>query len=151
MTIRTTMRRLPIILATGLLALILSGCGSVEASLDAGSGFGKSATLAVLDGTETGKALEAELFARGFNVIAGTKDGAAARAEPRFIARLIVRRTWRGVVSGTVPGTVSVAISDAATGKVVATASYSIGSMSYNNAHDAAKELVDALEKRLPR
>jgi len=145
------MRNVPLILLAGLLALLLAGCSSAEATLDTGSGFGKTSTLVVLDGTETGKALEAELFARGFNIIAGTKSGAAAGAEPRFIARLIVRRTWRGVVSGTVPGTVSVAISDTATGKVVATASYVIGSMSYNNAHDAAKELVDALEKRLPR
>ncbi len=145
------MHRLTIIFAAGLMALVLSGCGSVEAALDAGSGFGKAATLAVLDGTETGKALEAELFARGFNVVAPAKDGAAASAEPRFIARLIVRRTWRGVVSGTVPGTVSVSISDAKTAKVVASASYVIGSMSYNNAHDAAKELVEALEQKLPR
>ncbi len=127
----------------------LAGCSTAESSYSAGSGFTRSSPLALLDSTDTGKAIEAELFANGFNVIAGTKGGPAAQAEPQFIARAIVRRSWRGVIVGTVPGTITLTISDAKTGAVVATASYDLGSMSYNNAHDAARVLVAALASKV--
>jgi len=136
-------------LTVTLLSLLLVACSTADASYSAGSGFTHSSRLVVLDSTETGKALETELFAHGFNVIAGTNGGPAAQAEPQYIARLIVRRTWRGVLSGTVPGTVSVTISDAKTGGVVATAQYVIGSMSYNNSRDAVQALVSALEAKM--
>jgi hypothetical protein len=140
---------LPRALIVVLLGLFLVACSSADASYSAGSGFTHASRLTVLDSTETGKALETELFAHGFNVLAGTKGGPAAQAEPQYIARLIVRRTWRGVLSGTVPGTVSVTISDAKTGVVVATAQYVIGSMSYNNSRDAVQALVAALESKM--
>jgi len=132
-----------------LLGLSLTGCSTAEASFAAGSGFSRTSSLALLDSTDTGKAIEAELFANGFNVIAGTKGGPAAQAEPQFIARAIVRRSWRGVIAGTVPGAITLTVSDAKTGAVVATASYDLGSMAYSNAHDAARILVAALASKV--
>lgn len=128
---------------------LLSGCSTAESSYSANSGFTRSSSLTLLDSTDTGKAIEAELFANGFNVIAGTKSGTVGQSEPQFIARVIVRRSWRGVIVGTVPGTITLTIADAKTGAVAATASYDLGSMSYNNAHDAARILVAALSDKL--
>ena len=149
MTFRSPVTLLAFVAFLGLTGLSLTGCSTAEASFASGSGFGRSSSLAVLDSTDTGKAIEAELFANGFNVIAGTKSGPAAQAEPQFIARAIVRRSWRGVIVGTVPGTITLTISDAKTGDVVATASYDLGSMSYSNAHDAARILVAALASKV--
>lgn len=124
----------------------LCGCSTAESSYSASSGFTRAAPLAVIDTTDTGRAIESELFAQGFNVVSTAK---ATTAEPSFVARLVVRRSWRGVIAGTVPGTITLTISDSKSGAVVATANYDLGSMSYNNAHDAAKVLIDALSSEV--
>ena len=101
------------------------------------------------DNTDTGKAIEAELLANGFNIFAGGAKDAAAPAGQTFIARLVVRRSWRGVVTGVVPGTITLTIADARTGAVAATASYDLGTMSYNSTRDAAKAVVAALASKV--
>ena len=128
-----------------LAALMLSGCSTAEANFAPGTAFTRSSPLIVQDITDTGKAIEAELLANGFNVFVGGSKDTARPAAQLFIARLVVRRSWRGVVSGVVPGTITLTIADAQTGSVAATASYDLGSMSYNSTRDAAKAVVAAL------
>ena len=139
-----------ITLSLALLAsLILAGCSTAEANFAPNTAFNRSSPLIVQDNTDTGKAIEAELMAKGFNVFASGAKDAAAPAGQTFIARLVVRRSWRGVVTGVVPGTITVTISDAKTGAVAATASYDLGSMSYNSTRDAAKAVVAALAAKV--
>jgi hypothetical protein len=139
-----------ITLSLALLAsLILAGCSTAEANFVPNTAFNRSSPLIVQDNTDTGKAIEAELLANGFNIFAGGAKDAAAPAGQTFIARLVVRRSWRGVVTGVVPGTITVTISDAKTGAVAATASYDLGSMSYNSTRDAAKAVVAALAAKV--
>lgn len=141
-------KKLPALLLS-FTCLLLVACSTADASYSASSGFTKSSTLSVLDSTPTGKAIEAELFASGFNIIAGSHSGPAAQAEPQYLAKLIVRRTWRGVVAGVVPGLITLTISDSKTGNVVATANYDLGSFSYNSTHDAARAIVHALSREI--
>jgi hypothetical protein len=139
-----------ITLSLALLAsLILAGCSTAEANFAPGTAFTRSSPLIVQDSTDTGKAIEAELLAKGFNVFASGAKDATAPAGQTFIARLVVRRSWRGVVTGVVPGTITLTIADARTGAVAATASYDLGSMSYNSTRDAAKAVVAALAAKV--
>jgi hypothetical protein len=133
-----------------LTALILPGCSTADANFATGSAFNRASPLIVEDGTDTGKAIEAELLANGFTVFASGAKDRPASAGQTFIARLVVRRSWRGVLAGVVPGTITLTISDAKTGAVAATASYDLGTMSYNNTRDAAKALVKALAAKSP-
>ena len=139
-----------ITLSLALLAsLILAGCSTAEANFAPGTAFTRSSPLIVQDSTDTGKAIEAELLAKGFNVFASGAKDATAPAGQTFIARLVVRRSWRGVVTGVVPGTITLTIADAQTGAIAATASYDLGSMSYNSTRDAAKAVVAALAAKV--
>jgi len=139
-----------ITLSLALLAsLILAGCSTAEANFAPDTAFKRSSPLIVQDNTDTGKAIEAELLAKGFNIFAGGAKDAAAPTGQTFIARLVVRRSWRGVVTGVVPGTITLTIADAQTGAVAATASYDLGSMSYNSTRDAAKAVVAALASKV--
>ncbi len=134
---------------TFLAAFLLAGCSTAEANFAPDSAFNRSSPLIVQDNTDTGKAIEAELLAKGFNVFASGAKDAAAPAGQTFIARLVVRRSWRGVVTGVVPGTITPTIADAQTGAVAATASYDLGTMSYNSTRDAAKAVVAALTAKV--
>ena len=134
---------------TFLAAFLLAGCSTAEANFAPDSAFNRSSPLIVQDNTDTGKAIEAELLAKGFNVFASGAKDAAAPAGQTFIARLVVRRSWRGVVTGVVPGTITLTIADARTGAVAATASYDLGSMSYNSTRDAAKAVAAALDAKV--
>lgn len=132
-----------------LAAFMLVGCSTAEANFAPDTTFNRSSPLIVQDNTDTGKAIEAELLARGFNVFAsGAKDNAAPAGQT-FVARLVVRRSWRGVVTGVVPGTIILTVADARTGAVAATASYDLGTMSYNSTRDAAKSVVAALAAKV--
>jgi hypothetical protein len=127
----------------------MPGCSTADANLSPDTAFDRASPLIVQDNTDTGKAIEAELLAKGFNVfVSGAKDVTAPTGQT-FIARLVVRRSWRGVVSGVVPGTITLTISDAKTGAVAATASYDLGSMSYNSTRDAARAVVAALAAKV--
>ncbi len=146
MTLRPNLMTLPLAL---LVALILTGCSTADANFSPDTAFNRASPLIVQDSTDTGKAIEAELLAKGFNIfVSGAKDAAAPTVQT-FIARLVVRRSWRGVVTGVVPGTITLTISDAKTGAVAATASYDLGTMSYNSTRDAAKAVVAALAAKV--
>ena len=125
--------------------LFLPGCSTAEANFAPDTAFSRSSPLMFQDNTDTGKAIVAELLANGFNVFVSEDNDAAARTGQTFVARLVVRRSWRGVVTGVVPGTITLTIADARTGAVAATASYDLGTMSYNSTRDAAKAVVAAL------
>ena len=116
-----------------LATLFLAGCSTAEANFAPDTAFNRSSPLIVQDNTDTGKAIEAELLAKGFNVFAGGAKDASAPAGQTFVARMVVRRSWRGVV----------------TGAVAATASYDLGTMSYNSTRDAAKAVVAALASKV--
>jgi hypothetical protein len=139
-----------ITLSLALLATLFpTGCSTADANLAPATTFNRSSPLIVEDSTDTGKAIEAELLANGFNVFTIEPKDAAAPAGQTFIVRLVVRRSWRGVVTGVVPGTITLTIADARSGAVAATASYDLGSMSYNSTHDAAKAVVAALASKV--
>ena len=116
-----------------LAAFYLAGCSTAEANFAPDTTFNRSSPLIVQDNIDTGKAIEAELLAKGFNVFAGGAKDASAPAGQTFVARMVVRRSWRGVV----------------TGAVAATASYDLGTMSYNSTRDAAKAVVAALASKV--
>jgi hypothetical protein len=132
-----------------LAAFMLAGCSTAQANFAPDTTFNRSSPLIVQDNTDTGKAIEAELLAKGFNIFASGAKDTAAPAGQTFIARLVVRRSWRGVVTGVVPGTITLTIADARTGAVAATASYDLGTMSYNSTRDAAKAVVAALAAKV--
>ena len=132
-----------------LAAFMLAGCSTAQANFAPDTTFNRSSPLIVQDNTDTGKAIEAELLAKGFNIFASGAKDTAAPAGQTFIARLVIRRSWRGVVTGVVPGTITLTIADARTGAVAATASYDLGTMSYNSTRDAAKAVVAALAAKV--